>query len=165
MLSFPPSSLLPSGLSFLGEATVSEYESLLRSLSYNNTAAEPTPGNRRINITLFDGLHRDITAVIVIVVLVSDNPIMIDAAERQLTFIEGDVALDIGQQSGIILTDVDREPMVTSMEIKLENALEADREFLVIDLSTILGEDTGIVTGVEIVVNATRSLEAYQVSR
>ncbi len=152
------------GLKFLGEATVSEYESLLLSLSYNNTAREPTPGNRQIEVTLSDGLHSDITVIIVIVVLNNDNPIMIEAATRQLTFTEGDNPLDIGQRSGIVLIDADREPLVTSLVVTLENPREPDKELLVIDISPVENSSTSLVSGLEITVNLNRSLQAYQVS-
>ena len=147
-------------LYFTGEATVSEYESLLRSLTYNNTATEPTPGARYVNLTLFDGRHRDITAVIIIVVLVSDNPIVIQATNQRLTFTEGDGALVIGQGS-LTLEDADRDPMVTSLDIRLVDVLDAENEFVLIDLSSISGE---IVEGLEISVNRTDTLENYQVS-
>ena len=62
-------------LRFTGSSTILSYETLLRSLTYTNTNPEPTPGNRSITITISDGIHNDVTAVIVIVVLLNDNPI------------------------------------------------------------------------------------------
>jgi len=66
-----------STLRFTGTSSIASYESLLRSLTYTNSAPEPTPGNRSITITISDGIHSDVTAVIVIVVLANDNPLTI----------------------------------------------------------------------------------------
>ena len=71
----PPSLQGSPTLQFTGSSTVLSYETLLRSLTYTNTNPEPTPGNRSITITISDGIHNDVTAVIVIVVLLNDNPI------------------------------------------------------------------------------------------
>ena len=149
-------------LYFTGEASVTAYESLLLSLTYTNLATEPTPGNRYINITLFDGLHRDITAVIVIVVLTNDNPLTIETEleEDCFTFTEGEVVLSVGIEGGVRLVDLDRDPMIVSLLVRLDGALEPGREDLVVDLSSLGG---GIERGVEVFVNQTESLENYQV--
>lgn len=75
--SLTPIRTASSTLRFTGTSSIASYESLLRSLTYTNSAPEPTPGNRSITITISDGIHSDVTAVIVIVVLVNDNPLTI----------------------------------------------------------------------------------------
>ena len=139
---------------------MSAYESLLRSLTYNNLALEPTPGNRYINITLFDGRHRDITAVIIIVVLVNDNPLMIEADTQRLTFTEGDVVLAVGVESGLRLLDGDRDATVAYLRVSLEGSLEPTREFVVLDVGPLGGE---MEQGLEVIVNQTGLLTDYQV--
>ena len=49
------------------------YESLLRMLTYKNTASEPTEGTRHVSISVSDG-RRDVTCVVSIeIILVNDN--------------------------------------------------------------------------------------------
>lgn len=43
-------------LTLTGMATVADYQSVLRTLTYNNTADPPTPGNRTVNFVLTDGV-------------------------------------------------------------------------------------------------------------
>lgn len=138
-----------------------EYEALLRSLTYTNLADEPVPGNRYINITISDGVHQDITAVIIIVVLVNDNVLTIQVNTPGLVFTEGDTEVLVGQQSGLQLVDMDRNPMITSLMVRLVGALDTASETLVIDLAGVTG---GTAQGLEIVVNQTDTLEDYQVS-
>ena len=158
-----PSPICPSELStlsFTGAASVTSYQALLRSLTYTNLAPEPTPGSRNISITISDGIHQDVSAIIIIVVLSNDNPLMLQASTLQLTLIEGDITLSVGQDSGIELVDIDRDSYVTLLTVQLEDAREADAEFLVLDLSALGGEGR---TGVEITVNQTSTLQNYQV--
>ena len=141
---------------------MADYESLLRAVTYDNIAPEPTPGNRYINITLFDGRHRDITAVIIIVVLVNDNPLMIQADTQRLTYTEGDVVLAVGVDSGLRLLDSDRDATVVYLRVSLEGSLEPTREFVVLDVGPLGG---GVEQGLEVIVNQTGSLTGYQVRR
>ncbi len=66
-LSLLASAVLPSSMSppvfssitgelfFIGSATISEYEALLRSVTFNNSAVNPDIGNRSIRFSVYDG--------------------------------------------------------------------------------------------------------------
>ena len=113
-----------------GEASTSIYESLIRSASYENTALEPTPGNRSVTITVYDGVHNAASTVIVIVILRNDNPLQLSSNVIRFNFIEGgDEVLSVGEQSGITLSDDDQNGMVYNLTISLTSR-EPDREFI-----------------------------------
>ena len=152
---------------FSGEASVSAYESLLLSLTYTHTDSEPTPGNRSIQLTLSDGLQRDMTAIIVIVVLQNDNPLSLRADSLRLTYSEGDAATPVGILSGVALMDEDRDAMVERLVLTLNGSLERGLgEALVVDTSAVMpGGSGGLVRDTRIEITQTSSLQNYQVSR
>lgn len=125
-------------LQFTGQASVTEYESLLLSLTYINTASEPTSGNRSIIITLSDGIHQDMTAVIVIVILVNDSPLTLQANVTTLTYREGDQSLAVGVLSGVMLMDADTDSIIQSLALTLRGIREEGSEALVVDTSSIV---------------------------
>ena len=151
-------------LRFTGRASVSEYESLLRSLTYLHTASEPTSGNRSISITLSDGLHQDMTAVIVIVILRNDNPLTLQASVTRLTYREGDQSIPVGMQSGITLVDGDRDALIRRLVFTLNGSLEGGSEVMVVDTSAVLPGGGLLGGGARIELTRTNSLQNYQVS-
>ncbi len=140
---------------------MSDYESLLLSLTYLNSASEPTSGNRSVSITLSDGVHQDVAAVIIIVILSNDNPLSLVADTQTLTFTEGDAAIDVGRLSGVTLVDADRDSMVHNLTITLTGSLEEGRESLVVDSSVLGG---GLTPSVLIQITQSSSLQSYQVN-
>lgn len=151
-------------LRFTGGATVAEYQSLLLSLTYVNFESEPTSGNRSISISISDGIHQDMTAVIIIIILSNDNPLIILSANDRLEYSEGDVAIAVGMFSGIILVDDDGEAVVENLTLTLINSLESDKEFLVVDNSTLYPQGGGgLISGASVVLTRPSSLQNYQV--
>jgi hypothetical protein len=148
-------------LQFSGRATVQEYMALLLSLTYSNTAPEPSPGNRSISITVSDGLQQDVTIVIVIVFLVDDNPFMIQVSTPRLVFTEGDMSLAVGLMSGVRLVDADRDAYVENLTISLVGSRDQENEFLSINASYIT--DSEIPDGSMIRISSRSSLSNYQV--
>jgi len=113
-----------------GQATVEQYQALLISTTYENTLSEPTPGNRSISITVFDGSHQGMTAVLVIVVMVNDNPIQLEAAlNTSISLVEGgNLTSRIGAVAGLMLSDGDKEEILTHLNVSLSGQLEPTRE-------------------------------------
>ena len=144
-----------------GRATVQDYEAALLSLTYSNNASEPTPGNRTVRITVSDGIQQDVTVVIVIVFLVDDNPLSIQAAAPQLLFTEGDVSLPIGTLSGVVLMDADRDPIVENLTVTLTGIRDQGSELLSIDASIVTDEEVPL--GSAITISRRNSLANYQV--
>ena len=81
-------------LSLYGEASVEEYQDLLRNLSYVNTNPEPTEGTRRIMFSISDGEAVGIGDIIVDVQQRNDPP-QLNATDLTSVFVEegGPVAL------------------------------------------------------------------------
>lgn len=154
---------LRATLQFSGAASVSEYESLLLSLAYLNNASEPTSGNRSIIITLSDGIHQDMTAVIVIVILRNDNLLRLTFSTQTLTFNEGDTAINIGILSGVTLMDEDRDSTIESISISLNGSLET-AESIVVETSPVLPSG-GLISSALIEITQSSSLQNYQVRR
>ncbi len=152
-----------TSIQFIGAASISGYQDLLRSLTYTNLAAEPMPGNRTVTIYISDGLQEDMTAVIVIVVASNDNPISIQVDMPMLLYMEGDLSIRVGELSGLTLSDGDLDAVVTTMTFTLSGALESESEFFVVDTTAIGGN--GLVNGVSVSLDQTSSLSNYQVRK
>ena len=151
-------------LQFTGQASVGDYESLLLTLTYSNTAIEPTSGNRSIVITLSDGIHQDMTAVIVIVVLSNDSPLTIQATMTRLAYQEGDQGLAVGALSGITLVDNDRDALIQRLTLTLNGSRESN-EGLVVDTSPVTPGGGLINVESDMTFTTTSSLQNYQVEK
>ena len=141
-----------------------QYQSLLLSLTYTNILSEPTPGRRSISITISDGIHQDMTAVIIIVILTNDSPLTLASASAMLDFTEGDVALAVGTLSGIVLVDEDRDAMVANMTLTLMGVLEEGREQLEVSTLALDPASNGSRMGDMIVLTQLNLIQNYQVS-
>lgn len=139
-----------------GQGTVSQYKSILSSLSYSNYHDEPTPGPRTITIRVDDGEYVAQVNVTVNVEVVNDSPIIINTNTSDLVFVEGMDSIMIGQLSGIQVSDIDQDTVVHSLVISLDNSLENE---------LISAEGFGgIVTSNGIIeFKQTASLDEYQV--
>ena len=147
-------------LHFDGQANIAEYQTLLLSLTYTNAADEPMSGNRSISITVSDGIHQNMTAVIVVVVLRNDNILTLRAETLQYNYTEGDNGIAL---SGIVLFDEDRDAMIEQLVITLNGDLESDKESLVVDTSSIL-PGGGLTSRREVELTQVSSLQNYQVT-
>lgn len=127
-----------------GPASVQQYQALLSSTTYENALSEPTSGNRSISITVFDGSHRGMTAVLVIVVLVNDNPIQLEAAfDTSITLVEGgNLTSRIGMVAGLVLSDADNEETLTQLSVTLSGAREPGSENIAVVLDGELTESS-----------------------
>ena len=91
-------------LSLYGEASVEEYQNLVRNLSYVNTNPEPTEGTRRIVLNISDGEAVGIGVVVVNVQQINDPP-ELNATDLTSVFVEegGPVAVI----TAVTITDED----------------------------------------------------------
>ena len=141
-----------------GEASTSLYETLLRSISYENTALEPTPGNRSVTITAHDGIHDAASTVIVIVILKNDNPLQLSSNVLRFNFTEGDEVLSVGEQSGVTLSDDDQNGMVYNLTISLTSR-EPERELISAVMNGVRVNSSSSLT-----FNQPATVSVYQVS-
>lgn len=145
-----------------GNGSETDYRTLLSSLTYFNRAPEPSLGTRRVLIQCLDGGLVSNTLVISIdVILTNDNPILIEAQPQHLSFIEGNTFLPVGQLVQLQLIDLDFDPEATWVEVTLENPRDPLRERLSVNSTSVDGG--GVVSGLNIFVNQTSSLQNYQV--
>ena len=113
------------GFFLTGYSTVTSYEGFIRSVRYTNTAPEPTPGNRTLTISVFDGKYIAQTSIIIRVLILNDNPLELNGSIDIFSFFEGNSSL---QLSGFMLYDPDEGAQVHELTISLSNTLETGRE-------------------------------------
>ena len=78
-------------LTVRGEAPVSQYQEVLRSVLYHNTEGEPRPGHQPVSIQVTDthNLTSQPVSIVVEVTVVNDNPPEISAPTQPYEYIEG----------------------------------------------------------------------------
>uniref|UniRef100_A0A1X7V4J9 Cadherin domain-containing protein n=1 Tax=Amphimedon queenslandica TaxID=400682 RepID=A0A1X7V4J9_AMPQE len=156
-------SLIPAGiyfeasggqtqLSFVGPSSVSNYQELIRSLSYSNTASEPTLGNRTLTITVSDGAFTTQTTLTIRVLTVDDNPLQLNGTMLIFPFYEGNTTIEL---YGFLLYDPDEGAQVYSLNISLSDSL-GDEEISVTAFGDVItSSDTISITTVD-------SISTYQ---
>ena len=142
-----------------GAASSHVYESVLKSVGYMNTATEPTQGNRTITIAVSDGVHNVHSSVIIIIVLRNDNPLQLFSNILRLNFTEGSVILNIGEKSGLALSDDDQNSLVHNLTISLTSR-EPGKEFIGAQVNGALVNSSSTIS-----FDQPASLTVYQVRK
>ena len=91
-------------------------------------------------------------------------PLFLQATTVRFTLTEGDRVLSIGELSGVVLSDADRQPEVASLQITLEGAQANGDEFVFVNATPVTGM-AGFESGSDVSLNQVASLQEYQVSR
>ena len=111
-------------------ASLSEFETVLRTVQYQNTAEEPTPGIRLVTFTAYDGEDPSQPAATEITVIsVNDRPVLDLDTETTGTgfaaqgFVEGGSPVYITGRS-VSLTDNDVDAAVQMLTITIQSALD-----------------------------------------
>ena len=78
-------------LTVRGEAPVSQYQEVLRSVLYHNTEGEPRPGHQPVSIQVTDthNLTSQPVSIVVEITVVNDNPPEISAPTQPYKYVEG----------------------------------------------------------------------------
>ena len=143
-----------TNITFTGSGSIATYQSIVRSVYYINTAAEPTPGNREISVIIYDGEHDAVEVIIVIVVLTNDNPLQLIPSIVRFTYYEGNTSIPIG---GLTLYDLDQDAFVSNLTISL-SSLETNTETISITAFGNIISDTS-----SIIISQSAPVSTYQV--
>ncbi|NJL22160.1 MAG: hypothetical protein HC895_17245, partial [Leptolyngbyaceae cyanobacterium SM1_3_5] len=136
-----------SGLTITGAASVTNYQTLLRSLAYSSSSENPTEGNRTVRLQVSDGaLSSNIASWTVTVSSVNDAPV-VSIAAAPLTYTEGDAATAIDR----LLTVADVDSLrLDRATVTIAANFAADQDELSVDsgLATSVGLTVANVGGV-----------------
>ena len=142
-----------------GNLSEADYQSLLSTLTYVNLALEPAPGERTVFIQCYDAHHTsNVVNISIDLVQVNDNHITITVDSQRLLFQEGDPPLLVIRESSVIVSDRDFDAEVFWLRVAASGLRETERESM-----SLTSEVEGVLSGPEITVNRTSSLESYQV--
>jgi large repetitive protein len=113
-------------LSLSGSATVADYQTALRSVTYNNTSASPSPSNRTISFTANDGTVTSNTATKTITVTVANPAPVVTTSAGTTAHTQGTpVIID----AGITVTDAD-SPNLSSATISITGNFQSGEDVL-----------------------------------
>jgi trimeric autotransporter adhesin len=147
-------------LTFTGSATVAEYETMLRAVTYGNGSNTPNTTNRVINFQVNDGAGvnnvSNIGSKTVSVAATNDAPVVTTTAGT-VTFTEAGGAIVV--DSGVTVTDVD-SPNIASATVTITNLLDAGMETLA--APTLLGGVTANYVAPTLTLSGSASLADYE---
>ena len=92
-------------LTLTGSATVANYQTALRSVTYANSSTNPSTAARTVSVVANDGTANSNTATRGITVAAVNNPPVVTMTARALAFTEGNSATAI--DAGLTVTDTD----------------------------------------------------------
>ena len=82
-------------------------------------------------MAVFDSRHQGMTVLLVLVVLVNDNPPMLSANTTNITLKEsGSLSSAIGMVADLRLTDVDRHEVIMMMNAQIQGVRQPEEEFI-----------------------------------
>ena len=114
-----------------GSASELVYQQVLASLEYANMAEEPNPGVRSVSVQCFDGdFASNVLQIFIDVQLIDEFCSTIEASRVSFNYTEESGVLRIGNQAGFTLSDRDRAPHNTLMQLQitLRNRLDGEYE-------------------------------------
>ncbi len=152
-------------LSLNGTATLTQYQSLLRSVTYENSSEDPTENTRNISISVNDGVSESNVADRTLLVSgENDAPELSSVETIEVYYVEGDGAVPVSSQ--ITVSDVD-DSMLESAVVRVtpDSYFDDEDELSFTDTATITGNwdvSTGVLTltGVDTVANYQSALRA-----
>ena len=121
-----------------GPATVEEFQNVLSTLTYVNTAEEPILEERIITITGFDGLFYSEEENISIVIIAENDPPVVDLNGPAIDinylteFEEGGLPVAIANTSSLTITDNDNINL-ERITVELTNIFDIGKEILAVD--------------------------------
>lgn len=145
-----------------GGASASVYQQALSSVTYTNTAPEPSHSPRTLSYQVFDDVFpSNIITATLNIALVNDNVLMLSCGVGVVTFVEGSQN-PISVADGLTLVDMDEDHVITGATVTLQSPQEGDalavNPSLPSDLAVSYQGETGIT------VSGSASDEEYQVS-
>ncbi|MEQ6119295.1 LamG domain-containing protein, partial [Reichenbachiella sp. MALMAid0571] len=131
-------------ITFNASATVSDIQEIVRVISFDNTAEDPTALTRTVTFTLTDaGAGSDLEVIDVEVIEINDEPTLASTGSNP-TFTEGGTA--VGLYTGTSASTIESGQVVTGFEITLTNVADGSTpgqdEVLNADGSVITLENT-----------------------
>jgi len=144
-------------LTLVGPAPLSTFQSILQTLSYINTAEEPSIGRRRVELQIYDGdFTNEVVTVEIDIGLVNDLPVLDlngpDVVDRNImvNYIEGAGPRLIVNSSSLIVRDNDHMTL-DNVTIILANPLDGPSELLDVtipagvNITKSYDNDTGVL--------------------
>lgn len=110
-------------LTLTGPAMAGDFQRVLRSLSYQNNAPEPSTGERTLTFIVSDGEAQSTPATSTITVVGFNDPPELSLVPAGLPFVEGGPPIALVVPSTVSLVDTDNQTL-TFLEVTLENAVD-----------------------------------------
>lgn len=155
---------LQFSLNFSGEAPILHYQGIFSTLTYTNIAEEPVPGNRTVELVVFDGeLYSNMLEITITMQLVDDNCPQVNANKADLSFFEESVSLRVGEAADLTITDVDAAPHQSLSQLLIAITGDVDGEYENITVSTAGLTSLSIQkSSSSISISGTASLDEYE---
>ncbi len=131
-------------LSLIGPALISQFQEVLSTITYTNTAEEPVVEERIISVTAFDGIFLSTEENISIIIIGQNDPPVIDLNGDDIDinyiaeFVEGGPPVAIVDNEQLIIADNDNDKLI-QIVVKLQNIFDINSEILAINEDALAG--------------------------
>jgi len=117
-----------------GPSVTSNFEYVLRSLTYADISLEPIPGVRRIFFSASDGNDTNLPVMTTVSIVITNDAPEIVVTESAVTFTEDRGPVKLIGTAKAQITDTD-SPMLTELEVNLRNAPDGTLENIFVSTS------------------------------
>jgi hypothetical protein len=114
-------------LTLTGNATPSDYQTALRSVTYRNTSDNPGTANRTVSFSISDSSSTALASRDVLVTAVDDTPTMSGTTGSSMQYTENDASTVV--DPGVTLTDVDT-PTYSSATVRISGNFNSAQDAL-----------------------------------
>ena len=175
--SFPEFELENNGSSYilshkvLDSAPIAEFQSVLRTLKYLNTAEEPSPGLHTLQVTVFDGKANSSPAYISIDVIGTNDPPYVDLDSNSNgtgfsnTYEEEGPAVSISSSS-VEVTDNDIDASINTVLVVIKNPQDGSSERILsidsnVNITILQIEDNQIQYSISLLIGSLDYTESF----
>ena len=147
---------------FSGTATLDEFEEVLKTLQYINTAEEPVPGVRTLNLTVNDGQASSPPATITVTIVATNDPPYLDLDTSSngtgfsTTYVENGPAVKISSEN-VQISDNDAGSFVSHILVVMKNPKDDSNEAILVDSYLDIIVPPPVTDGGKLVYNITNS--------
>lgn len=132
-------------LTLTGPATVADFQQVLRSLFYQNSASEPNIGERTLVFVVSDGEVSSTQATSTVTVVGFNDPPQLSFLETGQPFVENETSVPLVLPNTVSLVDADNQTLAY-LQATLENALDGSANEVIATSSSLQGLSVEAIT-------------------
>ena len=134
-------------LTLSGPAELQDFQTLIRSLYYKNTATEPGLGSRTIEIIASDGMATSTPVTSTVSITTINDPPTLSLEPFGIPYFEEGDAIPLVKENTVVIEDPDNT-LLTTVQVTILNAINGANEVISTNISEVIRSQSTIGTSV-----------------